>query len=192
MAFEKVIGIYKIESKLKKHIYIGSSIDIKRRWRLHLSQLKNNKHHSIILQRHFNKYGLDDLEFSIIETCEVDDLIEAEQKHLDKNNAYFNIRKIAESNLGIKRSEETKEKLRQINLGKKLSEKTKKKMSDKMKGNKFTLGVPAVNRVRLICTESGMVFNSVMEASKYIDIKRTTLNAKISGQNPNNTTLIKI
>ena len=49
MAFEKVIGIYKIESKLKKHIYIGSSIDIKRRWRLHLSQLKNNKHHSIIL-----------------------------------------------------------------------------------------------------------------------------------------------
>jgi GIY-YIG catalytic domain. len=60
-------GIYKIESKLKpERIYIGSAINIGQRWRVHLSDLRKQKHHSKKLQNHYNKYGEVDLSFSIL------------------------------------------------------------------------------------------------------------------------------
>ena len=96
---------------------------------------KKEKHHSVILQNHVNKYGIEDLSFQIIEITERELLIIREQHYIDIYNPRFNIRKIAESNKGIKRSESTKAKLRAFNLGKKLSEETKRKMSERMKGN---------------------------------------------------------
>ena len=61
-----ISGIYKIKSKVKpERIYIGSSVNIQERWRKHINYLKNNKHQSIKLQRHYNKYGKNDLVFSI-------------------------------------------------------------------------------------------------------------------------------
>ena len=60
-------GIYKIVSKIRPdRMYIGSSINIPKRWREHISNLKKNKHHSKQLQNHFNKYGEADLQFSIL------------------------------------------------------------------------------------------------------------------------------
>jgi len=44
----KISGIYKAQSdKFSNKIYIGSSIDIFKRWNSHLNDLKRNKHHSI-------------------------------------------------------------------------------------------------------------------------------------------------
>ena len=41
----KITGIYKIESKLKpERIYIGSAVNISKRWLLHLSRLRRDKH----------------------------------------------------------------------------------------------------------------------------------------------------
>ena len=110
-------GIYQIKSKINNKIYIGSAIYFKNRWALHKKSLINNKHHSIYLQNHFNKYGLDDLEFIILEVCDKSNLIVKEQFYIDKFNPEFNMCKIAGSALGIKRSEETKEKVRKANLG---------------------------------------------------------------------------
>lgn len=144
-------GIYKIQSKCKPdRIYIGSAINIEGRKRAHFSRLKHGYHHSIKLQRHYDKYGYEDLEFSIITICKKDELIKLEQVHLDEINPYFNICKIAGSTLGRKHTEEHKEKLRAIFankeytqedrlkfssfLGKNHSEETKKKISDGNKG----------------------------------------------------------
>lgn len=139
-----IAGIYKIESISKpQRIYIGSAINIKHRWACHLSDLKMNKHHSPKLQRHFNKYNEDDLQFSILLGCAKEDLIKNEQFFIDFYKPYFNICLIAGSKLGVKMSEdvrakmriakcmmtkETKEKLRIINIGKHHSEETKLKM----------------------------------------------------------------
>ncbi len=104
----KLSGIYKISSIIKDfRIYIGSAINIKQRNYLHLSQLRNNKHHSKKLQRHFNKYGEKDLLFEIIEECTVETLINREQYWIDLLNPYFNTAKIAGSTLGVKCSEES-------------------------------------------------------------------------------------
>jgi group I intron endonuclease len=141
-----ISGIYKIQSKCKpERVYVGSTVYIKKRWKLHMIQLKLNKHHSGKLQRHFNKYGETDLQFSIMSGCEHDALISQEQFYIDVYSPYFNVCKIAGSSLGIKRSKETCEKIRQYHIGTKASEETKRKISiagkgrpSKMKGIKLS------------------------------------------------------
>lgn len=183
-------GVYKISSKIKPHrFYIGSSDNITRRWSIHINELKRNVHHSIILQNHFNKYGIDDLLFEILEECDICNLVKTEQKYLDLFNPFFNVRKIADSNVGIKRSDETKEKIRIANIGKKLSQDTKDKMKVRMIGNKFTLGKTPVNAKKVICCESGLIFNKIEDAADFLKMKKSTLNAQLNGQNKNKTTL---
>ena len=75
-----VSGIYLIRNKITKKNYIGSSNNIKRRWRHHRSLLKNNKHHSKSLQNSYNKYGKDAFEFVILKEVEQKDLLIEEQK----------------------------------------------------------------------------------------------------------------
>ena len=67
-----------------------------------------------MLQRHYNKYGISDLLFSIIEECPIDILIQREQYHLDNLKPLLNVCRIAGSCLGVKRNirEETRDKLR--------------------------------------------------------------------------------
>lgn len=137
----KISGIYKIESSIKdKRVYVGSSINLQRRWRDHLKLLRNNKHHSIKLQRHYNKYGESDLQFVVLEVCIYEFLLIREQYYIDLYNPYFNILKIAGSQLGFKHSKKSKEKQRLAKIGKPLSKehvdnikKAKGKMLDDVK-----------------------------------------------------------
>ena len=48
-------GIYKLEFNNNKY-YIGSSLDINRRYKHHCRLLINNKHGNNIMQNHYNKY----------------------------------------------------------------------------------------------------------------------------------------
>lgn len=58
MELTSTSGIYQIQSKIKpERIYIGSTINVKKRESIHLGNLKRNKHHSHKLQRHYNKFG---------------------------------------------------------------------------------------------------------------------------------------
>jgi len=66
MAF-KFSGIYGIRSISKpERKYIGSTYNIGKRFREHKNRLKLNKHENKKLQRHVNKYGIDDLIFDIL------------------------------------------------------------------------------------------------------------------------------
>jgi len=137
----KISGIYKIESKLKsERFYIGSATNIEFRWLNHLCNLRKNKHHSIKLQRHYNKYGESDLQFSILLGCNKEDLIKVEQYFIDSYNPWFNICKKAGNQFGIKRSKKTLKKMSESHKGqtpwlkgKKLSEEAKKRISNTAK-----------------------------------------------------------
>lgn len=114
-----ISGIYKIQSiKKKARCYIGSAVNISSRWSKHLSDLKKNKHHSIKLQRHFNKYGESDLQFSILLGCDKNDLLKIEQYFIDSYKPYFNICPTAGSQLGREVSDKTREKNSKSHLGK--------------------------------------------------------------------------
>lgn len=96
-------GIYKIQSKIKpERIYVGSALLLTTRWATHKNELLKGKHDNPRLQNHVNKYGINDLEFSVIELCFKWALIAREQYYIDSMNPFFNIAKIAGSTLGVK------------------------------------------------------------------------------------------
>ena len=63
-------GIYKIYCKATNKYYIGQSVNIDKRLKTHLNELKNNKHINQRLQEDFNTYGEDFFIFEKIKEVE--------------------------------------------------------------------------------------------------------------------------
>lgn len=106
-------AIYSIKNKINNKIYIGSATNLSNRWSRHKSDLILKKHHSIYLQRAWDKHGEQSFEFSIIEEIlESQDLIIKEQYYLDLYRSYnpefgYNISPTAGSSLGVIHTETT-------------------------------------------------------------------------------------
>lgn len=101
-----MIGIYKIECSENSNVYVGSSVNIEKRWSRHKDDLKHNKHHCLYLQRAWNKYGELCFTFSVV--CSVlnkEDLIPIEQHFIDEETCLFNSLLTANSSLGHRWSE---------------------------------------------------------------------------------------
>lgn len=64
-----MIGIYKIENEITHKIYIGQSVDIKRRWNQHIENSKNinSKVYFNELYRDFRYYGIENFSFQVVE-----------------------------------------------------------------------------------------------------------------------------
>jgi len=134
-----------------ERIYVGSAVNFRPRWNRHKADLLKNKHNNPILQSHYNKYGKDDLVFDMVESGEYagkQHLLAREQGWFDRFSfdgtglPYFNISKIAGSNLGYvypfgvkcppsfrgrHHSVESKQLLREAGLGRKASEESIRK-----------------------------------------------------------------
>ena len=112
-----VTGIYVIKCLINKKEYIGSSINIRKRWNSHKSDLKRGKHANKILQNSWDKYGEDKFIFLILEEVTSEDLLAREAFHIMERNSFqegFNLVETPHFNmLGFKHSEETKRKLSQ-------------------------------------------------------------------------------
>lgn len=140
-------GIYEIKNLINGKIYIGSSSNLKKRMYSHIYNLRNNRHRNSFLQNSWNKYGESNFHFSVVEFVgDISNLLTREQYWIDTTMCYirsngFNIRKIAESNYGIKLSEESKKRMSESRkgkgspwFGKRLSTEHRKKLSDSKKG----------------------------------------------------------
>ena len=157
----KVSGVYFIKNKVTEKCYVGSSIDVYRRWTRHIDELIKNKHHSAKLQNSWNKHGNDNFEFILIQKGCKNVLTKLEQQWIDLCDSYKNgyncapiannvgllpkteehKRKIGASHKGRKLTEESKNKIRQKAIGRKrnpMSEETKKKIGQANKGNKHS------------------------------------------------------
>ena len=132
-------GIYQIYNPINNKRYVGSSINIERRFKEHISALKANRHHNQHLQNAWNKYG-DQLKFEVLEYCEPEYLIETEQYYIDYYNSAdrkygYNIDKYV-SHFGHHLSDETRKKLSEKAKGRKLSKEAIEKMRLAMTGKK--------------------------------------------------------
>ena len=128
-------GIYAIVNTLNNKKYVGSSSDIRKRYRQHYNELSKNSHINIHLQRAFNKYGESHFEFWILEQCEnvKDTLIYLEQKYIDSDGDY-NICKLAshhcgEVYTGHKISDEHRKIIAEANRNRIWTEESRKKIS---------------------------------------------------------------
>jgi group I intron endonuclease len=126
-------GIYEIVNRLNGKKYVGSSHDVEKRILTHKSKLRCNTHVNKHLQNSYNKHGVDNFDFNIIEICPIDDLTDRETHHLSLVKESYNIREVVDSNLGLKMSEETKRKISEANRGKKLTDEHKKRLSEALK-----------------------------------------------------------
>jgi len=129
-------GIYKITNIINNHCYIGSAVNIQKRWTCHLSKLNKNEHHSQHLQSAWNKYTKDKFKFEVLFYCDKKDLIFYEQRTIDTYKPEYNICLTAGSTLGFHHSVETKQKVSMAHKNKKDSKETKLKKSIARIGNK--------------------------------------------------------
>ena len=87
---EKIIGVYKITNTVTGDFYIGSSKDVKRRWRAHKKPSVWNDNPNNQMYIDMQKYGLDNFDFQILAEVEEGKLKEAEQKFIETLNPAYN------------------------------------------------------------------------------------------------------
>lgn len=149
------VGIYRITLVRDGRCYIGSTVDIRRRWGEHRKSLRAGTHHSKYMQRCYTKYGENALIFEILEICDITDMTDEqvsgllfvrEQCWFDLKTPEFNSAPIAGSMLGFKHSEETRAKISAAKTGtdywtgRKHAQESKDKMSLAKQGNTNALG----------------------------------------------------
>lgn len=88
---DKIAGVYQIENIIDGKLYIGSSVDIKTRFRSHKSYLRRGIHTNIHLQRAYNKYRKKNFIYSIILLCDPENTLLYEQMLLDAGIGDYNI-----------------------------------------------------------------------------------------------------
>jgi len=105
-------GIYMLTNKLTGDIYVGQSIDLRKRFIKYFSLSYITSRKELIISRALIKYGYSNFSVTILEYCIESELDVKEQYYFDKLNPQYNIQKIAGgSSKGLKLSEETKSKI---------------------------------------------------------------------------------
>ena len=87
-------GVYMIKNIVNNKYYVGSSIDIEKRWKQHIAELDKKCHNNKHLQNSWNKYGKDNFEFLVLQETDTENLRDCETsyiKKLDCVNKGYNI-----------------------------------------------------------------------------------------------------
>jgi group I intron endonuclease len=163
---DKNCGIYKITSPSGR-VYIGQSVNIKRRWTDYRSRVKIMQEP---LARSFKKYGVENHQFDIIEYCIIEDLNCSERFWQEE----FEV--IGKNGLNCILTQCGEEKYQH-------SEETKKKISESKKGAKN----PLAKKVENITT--GEIWESITSAAEANNIKLITLSVYLNGRSRNKTNL---
>jgi len=173
-------------------IYYGGTVNFKHRLIFeHIPQLTCNEHHNKPLQNYYNKHGLENLVFFVLETTAIEDVFTREQFYLDTERPFadegrgFNIAKDATAPMkGRKHSEEAKRKISEAGIGRIHSEEQRKNASQRMKrvgisketqlkmamarSHSFSLVSPTGEifrgkNIRLFCKEKGLKSVSISQ-----------------------------
>jgi len=108
-------GIYLVKCAATGKVYVGSSVNVYRRWHArHVPQLRKGKHCNSHLQAAWRKYGEATFSCVFLERCELDALIVREQfwiNYYDSARTGFNLNPTAGSWLGRKHTQTARQKI---------------------------------------------------------------------------------
>ena len=200
-------GVYEIKNIKTDKRYIGSSQDIKYRFYQHLSMLRNGNHHSVHLQRSWNKYGELNFILQPLIYCDRDATLYFEQALIDHFNPEYNIAKCAEASArGAKRSISTRKKISEVQKGKIRSKEEIQKRIESRAGYEHSLHTrtkisnaikdwyETVNgknarqkfidrkQRKVICLDNGKVYDSIKCAAEELNVERSKISAVARGK----------
>jgi group I intron endonuclease len=81
----KLSGVYRIVCVKNGRFYIGSSVNISKRWWTHKRQLSCKTHSNVFMQRAWDKYGESSFRIEILELVSKERLLLVEQQYLNNN-----------------------------------------------------------------------------------------------------------
>ena len=87
---ETISGIYKLTNTVTGDFYIGSSNNVKRRWKEHKKPLTWKKCPNNPMYQNMQKYGVEKFDFQILAEVEPEHLKEAEQKFIEMMHPTYN------------------------------------------------------------------------------------------------------
>lgn len=122
----RAAGIYEIVQIGTDRRYVGSATDLAQRWRQHLAHLERGKHHSVALQRAWNKHGPEAFGFRTLIRCDRRHLVFYEQRAIDVLRPKLNCAPKAGSQLGYTHTAQTIGKMRAAAVGRPSSFKGRK------------------------------------------------------------------
>ena len=163
----KISAVYKIVNTVTRDFYIGSSINVKRKWANHKCPSNWKRHPNSKLYQDFHKYGVDKFDFQILVMRDPDQLKEKEQEFIEMLQPTYN--NYMANGIDVERRKEHHKdymsKYQQSNRGKEVQNKASKKYFSKVcfyNGEKFTLSALATRFYR------AGIEHPVLEAKKYI------------------------
>ena len=168
----KISAVYKITNTVTGDFYIGSSKDVKRRWKEHKLPSIWKKHPNNPMYLDMKKYGLDRFDFEILAEVEIEKLKETEQRFIETLNPTYNsnradgrdIERYKEYHKEYQNSDKRKKYLKEYNK----SDKRKKYLKEYdnqicyYEGETLTL-----NALKLRFRRAGIP-HPVLEAKKYL------------------------
>jgi group I intron endonuclease len=193
-----------IKNVVNGNIYIGSTVDFKKRMNTHFNFLRKNKHHNEHLNYAYNKYGESSFIYGIIQECTRENRLRIENVYLKKYKPEYNIAKDAKApmegrkhsaaskkkmaewdrpkgenhyNYGGTWKEEQREKILRKRIGSKRNEETKKRMRETaLRLNRHSsLKTSIEESKKSLIDTNGFYYESLTDASIKLGIAPSTI-----------------
>jgi group I intron endonuclease len=172
-------GIYAIINSANGKVYIGSSSNIKRRWKEHRTYLTSGTHKNQHLQSSYNKYGTQSFSFVVMEACESETLTEREQFWMDSIGSVkngYNICPAANSLLGYKHTDQAKKNMSDSAKAKKpIGADSRKRQAEKLRGQKTQT---AESKLKIGAAHKGKIVSQETRLKMSISAKRRGYNRR--------------
>lgn len=85
-----ISGIYCVENLINGKKYIGHTRNLCQRGSIHFVELQSNRHYNSDMQRDYNKYGIENFVYWVLEVCSGKDLFLKENEYIKKFNSVEN------------------------------------------------------------------------------------------------------
>ena len=172
---EIISGVYKITNTVTGDFYIGSSNDVKRRWRAHKCPSSWKRFPNKQLYQDMRKYGVDNFDFQILEEVEEGKLKDAEQQFIETLKPTYN--QMNAKGWNIEKRKKAKEEYEKSEKRKKYKEEYEKSEKRKKYKEEYNNQLCFYNDEILTLTALKTRFSRagishpVLEAKKYLLVK---------------------
>ncbi len=173
-------GVYAIVNQTTRDMYVGSAVNVRRRWNAHRNALTKQAHYNSRLQRAFDKYKSDMFDWEIVEfVSDESQLISREQFWINFFQPAYNGRPVANSPLGTKHSVETRAKMSASAKKRGFSEEHKQNISRAKKG---VSTITEAQRKRLSELNTGKILSAETKAKLSVALKGNKNAARVKPQ----------